>query len=330
MMKAMVIRSYGNADVFEISDVEIAPLKAGYVRVRVHATSVNPVDCKVRANGPAFGPELPGILHGDVAGVVEEIGGGVSEFATGDRVFGCAGGMKGEPGALAEFMNCDADLLAKMPRELGFREAAALPLVCLTAWEGLVDKAHIKAGQKVLVHAGTGGVGHVAIQIARAKGADVFATISGDNKATIAKTLGATPINYKTTSVAEYVDQHTGGSGFDVVFDTIGGDNIPRCWDAVKANGTVISCQSNSTHDMTPVHMKGIVHAGVLMLIPLISGQGRAHHGWIMQQIADMAEAGQISPVIDEMTFGLNQVAGAHQRWESGEAIGKIVINVSS
>ena len=327
-MKAMVIRAHGDANVFEMADLDVGVLKPGYVRVRVHATSVNPVDCKVRKLGPPITPDFPAVLHGDVAGIVEEVGAGVSGFVPGDKVFGCAGGVKGEAGALAETMDCDADLLAIMPNSLGFREAAALPLVCITAWEGLVDKARIEPGQKVLIHAGTGGVGHVAIQIARAKGAEVFATVSGDAKAAIAKKLGATPINYRETSVAEYVQQHTNGNGFDVVYDTLGGDNIPRSWEASKSNGIVISCQSNSTHDMTPIHAKGLTFAGVLMLIPLLNGQGRAHFGWIMNEIASLVDAGKIAPVLDETNFSLDQVADAHQRWESGKAIGKIVINV--
>ena len=327
-MKAMVIASHGDASVFKAADIEPSDLKPGYVRMKVHATSVNPLDCKIRGLGLPVGPELPGVLHGDVAGVVEEVGDGVTGFATGDRVFGCAGGVKGEDGALAEFMNCDASLLAAMPEALEFTEAATLPLVCLTAWEGLIDKANIQPNQTVLIHGGAGGVGHVAVQIAKAKGADVFATISDEAKAAIAEKLGATPINYRKSSVADYVAEHTGGAGFDVVYDTVGGDNIPRSWEAARAGGIVVSCQSNSTQDMTPIHLKGLTHAGVLMLLPLLTGNGREHHGHIMSEIAALSDQGQIAPLMDEAVFELDQVADAHRRWESGEAIGKIAIQV--
>ena len=327
-MKAMMIASHGDASVFEAVDIQPSDLKAGYVRVRAQATSVNPLDCKIRGLGLPVGPELPGVLHGDVAGVVEEIGVGVTGFAPGDRVFGCAGGVKGEDGALAEFMNCDARLLAAMPDSLDFTEAAALPLVCVTAWEGLIDKADIQPGQIVLIHGGAGGVGHVAIQLAKSRGAEVFATVSSDAKAKIVEGLGATPINYRKSSVADYVAEHTGGAGFDVVYDTVGGDNIPRSWQAARAGGIVLSCQSNSTQDMTPVHLKGLTHAGVLMLLPLLSGKGREHHGHIMSEIAAMSDQGRIVPLMDQTVFELDQVADAHRRWESGEAIGKIAIRV--
>jgi NADPH2:quinone reductase len=327
-MKAMIIKTHGDASLFEETDIEPSPLKPGYVQVRVMATSVNPVDCKIRALGLPLGPELPAVLHGDVAGIVESVGEGVAAFSPGNRVFGCAGGVKGEGGALGELMNCDADLLAAMPQSLDFVQAAALPLVSITSWEGLIDKARIQPGQTVLVHAGTGGVGHVALQVAKAKGAEVFATVSNDTKAAIAQKLGATPVNYRTSPVEAYVAEHTKGVGFDVVYDTVGGDNIPTSWAAARPGGTVISCQSNSTHDMTPIHLKSLTHAGVLMLLPLLTGNGRAHHGEILREVASLVDKGQLSPLIDERIFTLDQAADAHRHWESGAATGKIVIRV--
>lgn len=327
-MQAMVIRAHGAPEVFESAELDPPALRPGYLRVQVRATSVNPVDCKIRALGLPIGPDLPAVLHGDVAGVVVEVGEGVVGFAPGDRVFGCAGGVKGEAGALAELMDCDAALVAPLPEELDFAQGAALALVSITAWEGLVEKARVGAGQTVLVHAGAGGVGHVAVQIAKARGAEVFATVSSDAKAEIARQLGATPINYRAASIAEYVQRHTDGIGFDVVYDTIGGDNIPRAWKAARANGLVICCQSNSTQDMTPVHLKGLTHAGVLMLIPLLSGRDRARHGRILEAVAALASAGLVTPLLDPARFALAEVAAAHRRWEAGEAVGKIVISV--
>ena len=327
-MKAMIIREHGEPSVFQAADIPVPEIGLGQVLVRVAATSVNPVDWKIRKLGPPLGPDLPAVLHGDVAGVVEAVGAEVGDLAVGDEVYGCAGGVKGTGGALAEFMACDAEYLAPKPGNLSMAEAAALPLVCLTAWEGLVDGANVGWGQTVLVHAGAGGVGHVAAQIAIARGAKVFATVSSPAKAAVVKAFGAIPINYRDSGVAEYVAEHTGGAGFDIVYDTVGGDNIPKAWEAAKLKGTVISCQTNSTQDLTPVHLKGLRHIGVLMLIPMLHGLGGWAHGQIMREITALAEAGQLRPLLDGEPFALEDVAAAHARLESGQAVGKVVVQV--
>lgn len=141
-MKSQVIQSFGEPSVFQLKEIPKPELKPGHVLIQVKATSVNPIDTKVRAGAvPAVAPELPAVLHGDVAGVVSEVGEGVTEFEIGDEVFGCAGGFKGTSGgALAEFMLADADLLAHKPKNLTMEEAAALPLVSITAWEALFNR----------------------------------------------------------------------------------------------------------------------------------------------------------------------------------------------
>jgi NADPH2:quinone reductase len=330
IMKAMIIYQHGEPSVFQLADLPVPDIGPGQVLVRVAATSVNPVDWKVRKFGPPLGPDLPAVLHGDVAGVVEAVGADVQDFATGDEVYGCAGGVKGKGGALAEFMACDAEYLAPKPANLSMAEAAALPLVCLTAWEGLVDGANVGWGQRVLVHAGVGGVGHVAIQIAIARGAKVYATVSGPEKAAVVSEFGAVPINYRDNSVEEYVQAHTGGAGFDIVYDTVGGDNIPNSWAAAKLRGTVISCQTNSTQDLTLLHLKGLQHIGVFMLIPLLHGVGGTRHGQIMCEITALVEAGQIWPLLDGKPFALEDAAAAHARLESGQAMGKVIVQVNS
>ncbi len=331
-MKAMIIRESGEPSVFEAADIPVPEIGPGQVLVRVAATSVNPVDWKIRKLGlplgPEMGPDTPAVLQGDVAGVVEAVGADVSAFAVGEEVYGCAGGVKGTGGALAEFMACDASYLAPKPTNLSMAEAAALPLVCLTAWEGLVEGANVGWGQTVLVHAGVGGVGHVAIQIAIARGATVYATVSGPEKAELVKGLGAIPINYRENSVDDYVAAHTDGAGFDIVYDTVGGENIPKSWQAAKLRGTVISCQTNSTQDLTPLHLKGLQHIGVLMLIPLLHGRSGEAHGQIMREITALAEAGQIRPLLDGEPYALENVADAHARMESGLAMGKVVVRV--
>ena len=163
-MEAMIIRQFGDPEVFEKASVARPQVYPGQVLIKVAATSVNPVDCKIRQGKlAAIAPELPAILHGDVAGVIEEVGENVKDFNVGDEVYACAGGVKGTGGALAEYILADADLVALKPDSLSFRQSAALPLVSITAWTALIDKASIKAGQKVLIHGATGGVSHIGI-----------------------------------------------------------------------------------------------------------------------------------------------------------------------
>ena len=327
-MKAQVIERYGGPEVFEERDVAKPGAKAGHVLIRVEASSVNPVDYKIRAGSVPAAPKFPAVLHGDVAGVVEEVGEGVNGFSTGDEVYGCAGGFAGmEGGASAEYLLADAELLAKKPRSLSMREAAALPLVSITAWRILIDRARVGPGQNVLVHGATGGVGHVAIQIARAAGATVFATGSSEEKLRIARELGADiGINYRERSVEDYVGEYTGGRGFDVVFDTVGGENLTRSFEATRPEGQVASIATHETYDLSPLHDKSLSLHVVLMLIPLVSGEGRARHGEILTHLTRLVDSGRIKPLLDETRFGLFDAADAHQRLESGDTLGKVTL----
>ena len=182
-MEAMVIRQFGEPGVFEKADVARPQIYPGQVLIKVAATSVNPVDCKIRQGKlAAIAPDFPAVLHGDVAGTIEEVGENVDGFNVGDEVYACAGGVKGLGGALAEYILADARLVALKPKHLDFNKAAALPLVAITAWTALIDKAQVQAGQRVLIHGATGGVGHIGMQLAKARGAEVYATCSSDSK----------------------------------------------------------------------------------------------------------------------------------------------------
>ena len=161
----------------------------------------------------------------DLAGVVETVGDGVAAFRRGDEVYGMTGGVGGLQGSLAQYAAVDADLLAPKPANLTMREAAAIPLIFITAWEGLVDRAAVHSPQKVLIQGGAGGVGHIAIQIARAFGAEVFATGSAASKPFIER-LGAVAIDYQQMSAENYVAEFAGGRGFDIVYDTVGGATL--------------------------------------------------------------------------------------------------------
>lgn len=329
-MKAAVITSFGDGSVFETVDVSTPKVQPGYVLIRVHATSVNPVDCKVRSGKYAhICPEFPAILHSDVAGVIEEIGPNVSGFSVGDEIYGCAGGFKAESGALAEFMIADARLIAKKPKSIGMLEAAALPLVVITAWEALFEKIKISSGQKILIHAGTGGVGHIAIQLAKWAGAEVYATVSSPEKAEIAHALGAKEtINYHKESVENYVNRLTCGKGFDVVFDTVGGENLDKSLAAVTAYGNVISIQATSTHNLALLHSHSASLHAVFMLLPILTNEQRERYSKILNEAASLVDKHSLKPLIDPHQFSLSNVGAAHKLLESGKAIGKIVIQV--
>ncbi|MER6084894.1 zinc-dependent alcohol dehydrogenase family protein [Streptomyces sp. NPDC001833] len=326
-MRAVVLREFGASLVLsEIDEPDAGP---GQVLVRIKASGVNPLDTKIRAGKAAHAQRtLPAVLGLDLAGVVEQVGPGVTDFAPGDEVFGMTGGVGDVQGTLAEYAAVDARLLARKPAALTMREAAALPLVVITAWEGLVDRAQVHAGQKVLVHGGAGGIGHVAVQIARARGAEVFATASPARREVVQR-LGATPIDYTTTAVEEYVAEHTGSEGFDVVFDTVGGSVLDDSFAAVRTyTGHVVSALGWGTHSLAPLSFRGATYSGVFTLLPLLTGRGRQHHGEIMREAAALADAGALKPLLDPRHFTLTDVAGAHAAVESGTAQGKIVIDV--
>lgn len=325
-MHAMAISRFGDPSVFSLAEIPTPVPGPGQLLIRVAASSVNPLDFKIRAGLlPALAPAFPAVLHGDVAGTVEALGPGVSTFSPGDKVYACAGGIVGHGGALAEFMLADADLVAQAPRSLSLQHAGVLPLAVITAWEALVDRVNIQPGQHVLIHAGVGGVGHLAVQLAKLRGAFVYTTVSSDEKATLARALGAdVTINYRTTSVADYVAQYTAGKGFDVVLDTVGGEALSASFAAVKTAGTVVTIAARSTQDLSPLHAKGATLHVVLMLLPMLTSHNRAHHGHILRSVAALVDAGRLRPLIHAQAFSFLDVAQAHATLERGVAIGKI------
>ena len=328
-MKAMLVNQFGGPDVFTAGEMPMPDLQPGQVLVRVAATSVNPVDTMIREMGPALpiSPQPPAVLGMDFAGTIEAVGDGVDGFSAGDEIYGCAGGLLALQGTLAEYMLADARLIARKPASLSMREAAALPLVGITAWEGL-QRAGIGEGQKVLVHGGSGGVGHIAVQLARHFGAEVYSTGGGDAQLAMIEKLGATAINYRNETVADYVQQHTNGAGFDIVFDAVGGDNLTHSFEAARLNGQVSTTVSLVELDLSGAHFKGLSLHVVFMLIPMIYDIGREVHGQILESMAAIADAGELRPVLDTQIFRLDEVGGAHARLASGQAMGKIVVDV--
>jgi NADPH:quinone reductase-like Zn-dependent oxidoreductase len=326
-MKALLLKAPHAA--FQMTDVARPVPGPGQVLVRVAASGVNPLDLRIRAGtaGHARHP-LPAILGIDMAGTVEAIGPDVDGFSLGEAVYGMTGGVGGVPGSLAEYTAVDARLLASKPQRLSMREAAALPLIVITAWEGLVDRARLAAGQTVLIQAGAGGVGHAAVQIARALGAEVFATHRGGHGEYL-HSIGAVPIDTREAEMATIIERYTAGRGFDVVFDTVGGTVLDESFVAVKRFGHVVSALGWGTHALAPLSFKSASFSGVFTLLPLLTGEGREHHGATLREAARLTDAGKLSPRLDPRHYDLATAGQAHKALAHGNTAGKIVVSIA-
>lgn len=302
---------------------------AGQVLVRVVAAGLNPLDAKIRAGQAAHARQpAPAILGLDMAGVVEAVGEGVRSFAVGNAVFGMVGGVGGVPGSLAGFVVADAALLAHAPARLPLADSAALPLGFITAWEGLVDRARLSAGQTLLVHGGAGGVGSMAVQLGVVRGARVVATGSMAQREIISS-LGATFAD-RAQPVDDIVAMHTDGEGFDVVYDTLGGATLDASFVAVRRyGGHVVSSLGWGTHALAPLSFRAATYSGVFTLMPLLTGKGRDAHGRILREAARLADAGQLRPVLSARRFTLQDGDAALDLVESGRSAGKVIVDVA-
>lgn len=328
-MKSMVLNDYGESAAFVHAALPRPAVRPGEVLVRIAATSVNTIDTMIRNMGKdlPLSPDLPAVLGMDFAGTIEEVGDGVAGFAPGDEVFGCAGGLAELQGALAEYMPADARLIAHRPKSLSMREAAALPLVGITAFEGL-SRAGVGTGQKVLVQGGAGGVGHVAVQLARHLGAEVYATGTGGKQLDAIEGFGAVAIDFMAEKISDYVGQYTGGAGFDAVFDSVGGANLVNSFAAAALNAQIVTTVALLDLDLTPAHFKGLSLHIVFMLLPMLHDQNREVHGEILAKLAEIVDAGALKPLLDEQHFGLDAVGKAYERLASGQALGKVVVDI--
>lgn len=327
-MKALFLEEFDSP--FKLKDLAVPRPMKGQVVVKVAASGVNPLDLKIKSGQAAHAQtKLPAILGIDMAGTITEIGEGVHEFAIGDEVYGMTGGIGGVPGSLAELVAVDAALIAKKPKNLNMHNSAAVPLIFITAWEGLVDRANVTTGKNVLIHGGAGGVGHIAIQIAKARGANVFTTVSPAQNDMV-QCYGATPIDHTMLSVEEYVNQYTGGEGFDIIFDTVGGAVLDASFKAAKQYyGHVISILGWGSHHLAPLSFRGATYSGVFTLYPLISGKGRTHHREILKQATTLIESEKLIPNVDPKVFSLETVEDAYQYLQKGMNKGKVVIDIA-
>jgi NADPH:quinone reductase-like Zn-dependent oxidoreductase len=326
-VKALVLDSYGAP--FRLTEVPRPEAGAGEVLVRIRASGVNPLDTKIRAGQAAHARHpVPAILGIDLAGVVEKVGPNVTDFTEGDEVYGMTGGVGGIPGSLAEYAAVDARLLASKPANLSMREAAAMPLIFITAWEGLVSRVKLDQKRNVLVLGAGGGVGQMAIQIARSIGSDVYG-VDRAGKADSIRSRGATPIDLASETVDDYVAKYTGGTGFDVVYDTVGGTSLDTAFKAVKQFGHVVTALGWGTHALAPLSFKSGTYSGVFTLAPLLTGEGREHYGQILREATRLANNNALRPLLDSHNFTLDNALDAYVLIEQRQARGKLVIEIN-
>ena len=332
-MRVIVMPESGEPDVLRPAEIEDPHCAANEVLVRVMAAGINPIDTKLRRNGLYFPEGLPAILGCDGAGVVEAVGAEVTRFEPGDAVYYCYGGLGQKAGNYAELIAVPEPYLALKPDCLDFVDAAAAPLVLITAWESLFDRARIQSGQKLFIHAGAGGVGHVAIQLAKIAGCEVATSVSSKEKAELAKELGADLIvNYKEQDIAEALLAWTDGAGVDVAFDTVGGDAFKELIPAVRIYGDLVTIlQVPEGSDWKTLRLRNIRVSQELMLTPMVYGDMEAagHQGAILEQCAQLFDEKRLSIFVSEV-LPLAEAAEAHRRIEAGGMSGKIVLDIAT
>ncbi|MGB8409082.1 MAG: zinc-binding dehydrogenase, partial [Gallionella sp.] len=318
-------------------DVEKPDLPSpNHVRVKLSAAGVNPLDAKLRAKPIYYPGKLPAILGCDGAGIVEKIGSAVTRFKEGDAIFFCNGGLGGnegdEPGCYAEFTTVHEEYCAATPANIGLQDLAGLPLVLITAWEALIDRANLQAGQTILIHGGTGGVGHIALQLANHLGARVAVTVSDDKKEGLAQGLEAEKIvRYKEMDFVMDVEEWSGGKGVDVVLDTIGGDVFLRSMNVARIGGKIVTLLSTpmSLEDTQLARLRNLAICYEMMLTPQVikNHEERIRQRKILEQGAKLAESGDLG-VLVSYALPLNEAAEAHRIIEQGHVLGKIILTM--
>ena len=329
-MKAAVLTALGDPEVLVYTEVPEPELKTPtQIKVRLAAAGINPVDTKIRQRGLFYGAEPPAILGCDGVGEVVASGTEVRRFAVGDRVWFCHGGLGREPGNYAEFTVIEEAEAEFAPSQIDAIHAAGGPLALITAWEALYDRGRLQEGQTVLVHAGAGGVGHLAIQLAKLRGARVIATISSHEKAELARSLGADAvINYRDQDLVEAVNDWTQGRGVDLAFDTVGAATFRASIPAVTHYGTLVTLLDPGTDlDLGEARMRNLSIAFCLMLTPMLRDleAARRHQGEILRVCGEWLDAGKLRIVVSD-SLPLAQAAEAHRRVGSGHTVGKIVL----
>ncbi len=332
-IKAILMTAAGNADVLQLREIAKPELPSPHhLRVKLAAAGVNPVDAKLRAN-PVYHPDkLPAILGCDGAGIVEKTGSAVTRFKPGDAVYFCNGGIGDEPGCYAEYTTLHEEYCAAKPANLSLEDSAALPLVLLTAWESLVERAHLQAGQTILVHAAAGGVGHIALQLAHHLGANLAATVGNEENVGLVHGLGAEKIiEYREQDFVQEVLQWTDGKGADVIFDTVGGETFLRSLNAVRIGGKLVTLLSTplSLANTQLARLRNLSLCYELMLTPQVINlhEERIRQRKILEEAAQLIEASRLGVLVSHK-LPLENAAEAHRMIEAGNMTGKIVLTM--
>lgn len=315
-MKAIILNEAGSVDNLQFVDIAKPAIKNNEVLVKTISLSINPVDYKVRSTNGALtwilGEERPAIIGWDLSGTVVEVGDAVTDFKIGDAVFGMAN-FPGKGNTYAQFVAVPSTHLTLKPTNISHQEAASATLAALTAWQTLVKKGNVKKGDKVLIHAASGGVGHYATQIAKHFGAYVIGTSSAKNREFVLQNGADKHIDYNTENFQDIV------SDVDFVLDTIGGDTILKSLDITRIGGTIVTIASSniSNEELEKAKSKDVNLSFLLV-------QSSADD---MLQIAQLMEKGILKSHVSK-TFSFNEMGAAHLHLEKGRTVGKIVVNI--
>ncbi len=335
-MKAIIMTAPGSTEVLKLQEIPKPIIEdPNQVLVRIKAAGINPVDTKLRKKGTFYPEQMPAILGCDGAGIVEAIGSSVTKFKVGDPVYYCAGGLgEKNTGNYAEYALVAAHRLAKKPSSLTFVQAAAVPLALITAWESLYDRGKLNGKEKVLIQAGAGGVGHLAIQLAKLKGCQVATTVGSPDKSRLALQLGADyPILYRKTDFVQAVLDWTDGQGVDLVFDTVGGNTFFESCQAVKIYGDLVTIlePDAALGNLKIARERNLRISLELMLSPetLNIVEAQKHQAEILEQAAQLIDQGELKLHLSQI-YPLNEAAIAHKFLEKGSVTGKIVLQIDA
>jgi NADPH2:quinone reductase len=332
MMQAVVMHEPGGPDALRYQEVPVPELRQDTdVRVRLKAAGLNPVDAKLRQNPGSYSMPLPVVLGFDGAGIVEATGTAVRRFAPGDEVYFCHPSFGGRSGCYATHTVVPEILLARKPARLSFSEAAAIPLALITAWESLFDRANVQAGHKVLVHGGAGGVGHLAVQLARQAGAAVCATVSSETKAQFVKSIGADEaIFYRDADFAQTALRWTESRGVNVALDTVGARTFEQTFPAVAFGGQVVTLLQPSADTNWGIARQRNLGIGLeLMLSPALLGISEAQRAQshVLEECAARFDNEELRVSVAR-SYPLQEAAQAHRELEDGAGIGKLVLEI--